>query len=128
MIEIAVSTTDPRTGQAVPVPAEVVRLIERENQTLRRQLKYVQDLPIRAVWQRFEDHGERGWSVDLHLEYEGYGFGKQILVNTLRDPDQARDEIRQVVWDFGITISKGAGVKLDRLRAEIQRLVNTPVE
>ena len=100
MIEITVNRTDPKTGREIPVPPEVLQIIERETPTLRHWLKPVEDLPLKVAWQRFEDHGEWGWGVELHFGYGGAGFGRGLWINKLREPKQAKEEIGQAVLFF----------------------------
>lgn len=122
MIETTILRSDPRTGKPIDAPQHVWPAVERADAVLKDLLKSVRSVPITATWQP-EEVAPGVWSVDLHLEHEGYGFGKQLYLDQLRTPEGLKEQIGEVIWEFGRSISEQVGDQLRQIRADLKHLM-----
>ena len=123
MVKPAIDLMDHRTEKRVPVPPDVLAVVERANATLEGMLRLVHDLSLRASWCRFEYHPEWGWTVYLDIFTDEYGFAQQVRVEDLKDPKRTQEILKEVVWQFGRHVSDKVGEQIRKIRADLETLL-----
>jgi hypothetical protein len=123
MIQTSIDRTDSKTGGELAIPRDVVSIVEAANRILLEQLPSLTNLTLNASWCRFEEIPGKGWCVYLDIFTAEYSYGQQLRVNDLRHPAQAKELIREVLWEFAQTYSEKVGEEIQKIRAGLKQLL-----
>ena len=118
MIRTTVEQTDPQ-GREVAVPAEVLAVLEPAHRYLAERLRAAEHLPIAIKWHRFDNSWPDGWTVEVHLEYDGWAADERLRVDHLREPLSMREAVREAVWKFARVLRAWVKDTLSRVREEM---------
>lgn len=123
MADERIDVTDHQTGQAVPVPADVMRVVTQADQIVETQLAPLRHLPLRTSWCHFENDPREGWLVAFHVFTSEHGYGRQVRVEDLRLPSEAKEFVWGVLSDFAQTYSTKIGEQIQQIRTDLKQLL-----
>jgi hypothetical protein len=118
-----IDRTDPKTGRELAIPSDIASVIATANQWLEKQLKSMHAHSLHATWSRFENHPSTGWTVSLDVYTPEYSYGRELRVDDLRQPRQAKESIWSVLVEFAETYSDKIGEQLRQIREDLKQLL-----
>jgi hypothetical protein len=135
MFRTSISTTDPNTGNSLPVPKELVSRVTRAGEILEGELgELAEKFSIDANW-RFvpEPTGKFGVKFDLTTKNltgtQNVGlFNSSLPLDALQDDESILRSLRKPMVDFGRTLSGVLKEELDRIRRDLQTLATVTGE
>jgi hypothetical protein len=103
MADERIDLLDHATGKTVPVPADVLRVVTQADQIVGAQLAPLRHLPLRFTSE--------------------HGFGRQVRVDELRQPAQAKEFVWGVLSEFAQTYSTKIGEQIQQIRTDLKHML-----
>lgn len=112
-----------RTSGGSPVPPDVLEVVESADRMLTDRMSGVDSYPpFVAEWKLLPD-GSAGWTAELAFGTPDHLYRERIGVDVLRQPDRAKEFIRDVGWNFSSWSRKQTGELMRQNRIALKQLI-----